>query len=306
MEISKLEKVLDEFDQISLSVSDLKSMFDICVEESDEELFLELKLESKKLLKKVLDLELKALLKGELDHFDSYLTIKSGAGGTEACDWANMLMRLYLRWAERMKFTFNILDTNYGDEAGIKSVSIQIKGEYAYGYLRCESGVHRLVRISPFDSNSRRHTSFAAVFATPDIDENIEVEIKDEDLKIDTFRASGAGGQHVNKTDSAIRITHLPTKIVVSCQKERSQHANKKRAMKMLRSALYEKELSKKEDEKKKLNESKKANEWGSQIRSYILHPYQMVKDHRTKIETKNVDKVLDGDIDFFIRGYLA
>ena len=281
-------------------------MLDMSVEESDEELFLELKSEILSVTDQIKTLELKALLKGDLDSSDAYITIKSGAGGTEACDWVSMLMRLYSRWAERMKFKFNIMDINYGDEAGVKSVTVQVKGENAYGYLRSENGVHRLVRISPFDSNARRHTSFAAVFATPDIDDSIEIEIKNEDLKIDTFRASGAGGQHVNKTDSAIRITHIPTGVVVSCQRERSQHANKKRAMKMLRSALYEDELNKKEAQKDELNATKKANEWGSQIRSYIMHPYRLIKDHRTKIEVSNIEKVMDGDIDVFIHGYLS
>ena len=305
-EISSLEKILEVFNKLDANIQDIKTMLDISIEESDENLFLELKEEISNASNKIKTLELKALLKGELDASDAYLTIKSGAGGTEACDWAQMLMRLYSRWAERMKFNFNIMDINYGDEAGIKSVTIQIKGENAYGYLKCENGVHRLVRISPFDANARRHTSFAAVFATPGIDDSIDIDIKNEDLKIDTFRASGAGGQHVNKTDSAIRITHIPTGLVVSCQRERSQHANKKRAMKMLRSALYENELNKKEEQKEELNAAKKANEWGSQIRSYIMHPYRLVKDHRTKIEVSNVEKVMDGDIEAFIHGYLS
>ncbi len=306
LEISSLEKTIDTFNKVNSSVRDLKAMFDIAIEESDENLFSELTLEISKVLEQIKTLELETLLSGELDSGDSYLTIKSGAGGTEACDWVQMLMRLYSRWSERMNFKYNIMDINYGDEAGVKSVTFQVKGKNAYGYLKCENGVHRLVRISPFDSNARRHTSFAAVFATPDIKDDIEVEIKNEDLKIDTFRASGAGGQHVNKTDSAIRITHAPTGIVVSCQKERSQHANKKRAMKMLRSALYEKELNKKEQEKDKLHSTKMANEWGSQIRSYVMHPYRLVKDHRTKIETADVDGVMDGNIELFIHGFLS
>lgn len=305
-QIASLEKTLEVFNKLNSSIQDIKTMFDISIEESDEELFSELKSEILSAINQIKTLELNVLLKGNQDASDAYLTIKSGAGGTEACDWVQMLMRLYSRWAERMKFKFNVMDINYGDEAGVKSVTIQIKGKNAYGYLRCENGVHRLVRISPFDSNARRHTSFAAVFATPDIDDDIDIEIKNEDLKIDTFRASGAGGQHVNKTDSAIRITHISTGTVVSCQRERSQHANKKRAMKMLRSTLYENELNKKEAQKDELNAAKKANEWGSQIRSYIMHPYRLVKDHRTKIEISNVEKVMDGGIEPFIHGYLS
>jgi len=240
-----------------------------------------------------------------MDTSDAILSIHPGAGGTESQDWAQMLMRMYMRWAERHGFKVEVVDLLAGEEAGIKSATLTISGDYAYGYLKAEAGVHRLVRISPFDANRRRHTSFAAVLVYPELSEDIEVEIKDEDIKIETFRASGAGGQHVNKTSSAVRITHIPTGIVVSCQNERSQHKNRAMAMKILRARLFA--LRKKEQDKKmeELIGEKKDIAWGSQIRSYILHPYQMVKDHRTGIETGNVEAVLDGEIDQFIKGYL-
>lgn len=251
------------------------------------------------------DLELKSILSLEEDKSNAIMTINPGAGGTESQDWAQILMRMYIRWAERNGFKVEIVELLAGEEAGIKSVTLTIAGTYAYGYLKAEAGVHRLVRISPFDANKRRHTSFAAVLVYPEIDEDIEVELKDDDLKIDTFRASGAGGQHVNKTSSAVRITHIPTGIVVSCQNERSQHKNKAVALKILKARLY---AIKKKEQDEKLDEfigEKKDIAWGSQIRSYILQPYQLVKDHRTGIETGNVDAVLDGGIDDFIKGYL-
>ena len=241
----------------------------------------------------------------EKDDCSAFLTIHSGAGGTEAQDWAFMLYRMYLKWIEKKEFQSETLSLIEGETSGIKSVTINVKGLYAYGYLRGESGVHRLVRISPFDANSRRHTSFASVFSWPEIQENIQIEIKAEDIRIDTYRASGAGGQHVNKTDSAVRITHLPTEQVVQCQNQRSQHANKNQAMKMLASVLYKLEMDKRQEEKNKMQSSQKANEWGSQIRSYILHPYKMVKDHRTNIQSPKPDEVLDGDIDMFIEASL-
>ena len=250
-------------------------------------------------------LEFKRMLGKEDEKRNAILTIHPGAGGTESQDWAQMLLRMYLRWIERRGFQAEILDQISGEEAGIKSVTIEIIGEYAYGYLKAEIGVHRLVRISPFDANSRRHTSFASIFVYPEINSEIEITINNSDLKIDTFRASGAGGQHVNKTSSAVRITHLPTGIVVQCQSERSQHMNRANAMKILLSRLYQK---KKDEEQAKLDEiekSKKEIAWGNQIRSYIFHPYNMVKDHRTKIETSNIQNVMDGEIDEFIYGYL-
>ncbi len=275
------------------------------LEEKDEALFKEGQDNLEKLSEQVKALELKGLLAEETDHCSVYFTINSGAGGTEACDWVAMLYRMYTRYCEKAGYKVEVLDFTDGDAAGYKSISFSAEGPMAYGYLKAESGVHRLVRISPFDSNGKRHTSFASVFAWPMVDDEIEVEIKTEDIRIDTYRASGAGGQHINKTDSAVRITHAPTGVVVQCQTQRSQHANKDSAMKMLRAALYEKELQKREEEKNKLNSSKKINEWGSQIRSYVLHPYKMVKDHRTSFEMGQAEQVLDGRLDGFIESYL-
>jgi len=249
---------------------------------------------------------LKAFLSGPDDPNDCLVTIHSGAGGTESCDWTQMLLRMYVRWIERRGFSYETLDLQAGDEAGIKSVTLEVKGEYAYGYLQSEIGVHRLVRISPFDANKRRHTSFASVFVLPEADDNIEIVIRDEDLRVDTFRASGAGGQHVNKTSSAVRITHLPTNIVVQCQSERSQHKNRDSAMKVLRARLYQLEKEKEDAKKKNLEKSKKKIEWGSQIRSYVFQPYQLVKDIRTKYETSDIQGVMDGDLDPFINAYLS
>ncbi len=249
--------------------------------------------------------ELNKLLNEPDDHRSALLTIHPGAGGTESQDWAQMLLRLYKRWAEKSNFTIKLLDLIDGDIAGIKDVTLEIHGRYAYGNLKAEAGVHRLVRISPFDSNSKRHTSFSSVFVYPLIDEDIDISIDEKDLRIDTYRASGAGGQHVNKTDSAIRITHLPSNIVVQCQNERSQLKNKNTALKMLKSKLYQLEIEKKEKEKEKLEGSKKDISWGSQIRSYIFHPYNLVKDHRTNFENNNVNYVMDGGIDSFIREFL-
>ena len=249
--------------------------------------------------------ELKAMLSGENDANNAILTINSGAGGTESQDWAQMLLRMYTGWADRNGYKLEVMDIQYGDEAGIKSATANIIGEFSYGYLKAEIGVHRLVRISPFDSNKRRHTSFASVFVFPEIDDDISVEIKEDDLKIDVYRASGPGGQGVNTTDSAVRITHIPTGIVVQCQNERSQHKNKASGMKVLKARIYEAELEKQNAEKKDLAKDMKKIEWGSQIRSYVLHPYRMAKDLRTNIEIGNVDAVLDGDLDRFIEAYL-
>lgn len=249
--------------------------------------------------------ELKMMLSSEQDPMNAIMSIHAGAGGTEAQDWAEMILRMYLRWAEKRNFKTNIIDYLPGDEAGVKSVSFTVEGEYAYGYAKAEIGIHRLVRISPFDAGARRHTSFASVFVYPEVDDEIKIEINDDDLRIDTFRSGGKGGQHVNKTDSAVRITHLPTGIVVQCQNERSQHKNKAMAMKYLKSRLYERELQQKNEKLDEENKLKKDIAWGSQIRSYVLHPYKMVKDHRTDLEIGNAQKVLDGNIDDFIQAYL-
>lgn len=249
--------------------------------------------------------EVQRMLGGEHDRLNAIVSIHPGAGGTEAQDWADMLLRMYTRWAEIRGFKSETLDYQPGEEAGIKSVTFTVSGEYAYGYLKAENGVHRLVRISPYDANKRRHTSFVSVFVYPEIEDDVEVEVNEADLRVDTFRASGAGGQHVNKTDSAIRITHIPTGIVVQCQNERSQHKNRATAMKLLRARLFELKLREQEEKMEEFHKEKRSIEWGSQIRSYVLQPYRLVKDHRTGIEIGNVDAVLNGDIDPFIEGFL-
>ena len=300
-----LAKSVEDYENLKKQHEDASVMLEMVQESQDDELFQELKGEYQKMSATIRDLEVKSLLSQRLDPMNAYLAINSGAGGTEAQDWAEMLLRMYTRYAERKGYRVEVMSINYGEEAGIKSATLNIQGPYAYGYLKAETGVHRLVRISPFDANARRHTSFASVMVWPEVEDEVEVVIRDEDLNIDTYRSSGAGGQHVNKTDSAVRITHIPTGIVIACQNERSQHANRDRAMKMLRAAIYELELKKLQKDKEDIDAQKKANEWGSQIRSYVLHPYQLVKDHRMSWESSQPDLVLDGELDPVIEAYL-
>ena len=300
-----MEMIVDNCEKLRNDIGDIEILFHLALEESDEQTLEEIETDLERLKSCVRDEELKLMLGSQQDAMNAIMTIHAGAGGTEAQDWAEMLLRMYLRWVERKGFSSTIIDYQPGDEAGLKSVSMTIEGDYAYGYAKAEIGIHRLVRISPFDSGGRRHTSFASVFVYPEVDDEIVVEIDENDLRIDTYRSTGAGGQHVNKTDSAVRITHLPTGIVVQCQNERSQHKNKAMAMKFLKSRLYEIQLQEQRKKIEELNKSKKDIAWGSQIRSYILHPYKLVKDHRTNLEVGNVNKVLDGDIDDFIEAYL-
>ena len=286
-------------------MEDLTLLLQLGEEESSTDTLMELEKESKQLLDQVKLLELRGLMSAPADKKDAILTIHPGAGGTESQDWAEMLMRMYLRWADNRDFKAEILDLLPGEEAGIKSVTIEIQGNYAFGYLKAESGVHRLVRISPFDASGRRHTSFASVFVVPEADEEIAIEINPNDLRIDTYRASGAGGQHVNRTDSAVRITHIPTVIVVTCQSERSQHKNKANALKILKARLYQRKLEEENAKKREIEDLKTGISWGNQIRSYVFHPYNMVKDHRTDHETSNIQRVMDGELDDFIYAYL-
>ncbi|MEM7261245.1 MAG: peptide chain release factor 2, partial [Planctomycetota bacterium] len=290
--------------ELDEGLADARTLLELGEEEEDEDSLAEAELESKRLLGAAEALELKTLLSGKYDEGSCYFEINAGAGGTESCDWAEMLKRLYLRWAEREGFKTTILDDNPGEDAGTKKCTMHIQGPYAYGYAQAERGVHRLVRISPYDAKSRRHTSFVSVDVTPEV-EDIDLEINETDLRIDTYRASGAGGQHVNTTDSAVRITHLPTGIVVQCQNERSQHSNRAAAMKALQSRLIQHEETKRTEELAKETGAKGDIAFGNQIRSYVLHPYKMVKDHRTEVETGNVDHVLDGDLTLFIEAYL-
>lgn len=304
-EKSLLEKAVQEWNSFYQRLEDAKVLLEMAEEAQDEATFKDVKSEIQTVEKLGQELELKRVLNGELDANSTYLQINAGAGGTESCDWASMLLRMYMRYADKHGYRCEILEMSEGEEAGIKSCTLLIEGPYAYGYLKAESGVHRLVRISPFDSNARRHTSFASVFSWAEVDDDINIEIRPEDLKVETFRSSGAGGQHVNKTDSAVRMYHLPSGIIVQCQTQRSQIQNREKALKMLKAALYEKELEKRNKAKDEMNATKKANEWGSQIRSYVMHPYQLVKDHRTDFETNQVQDVMDGDLDEFIMAYL-
>ena len=283
----------------------MSDLYDLANEENNQSILNECFKRIEELKIKTKKNETKCFLSNESDIFDCYIEIHAGAGGTESQDWAAMLRRMYMKWTLDKKFKTQLISEHKGDEAGIKSSIIKVEGEYVYGWLKSESGIHRLVRISPFDSGARRHTSFASIWVYPVVDENIDIEIVEKDLRIDTYRSSGAGGQHVNKTDSAVRITHIPSGIVVQCQNERSQHKNKSQAMKVLKARLYQAELVKEKEAVRELEEKKKDIGWGSQIRSYVFHPYNMVKDHRTKVETGNVQAIMDGDLDEFIRGYL-
>lgn len=305
-EKNRLEQSINLCKSVDQELSDNIELIEMGEMEDDAEIILEAENAIESLTEKAGELEFQTLLSGEADANHAYLEIHSGAGGTESQDWANMLLRMYTRWANAHDYKVDLIEMHNGEEAGIKSATIEIKGENAYGWLKTESGVHRLVRISPYDSAARRHTSFASVWVYPVIDDNFEVEIEDKDLRIDTYRASGAGGQHVNTTDSAVRITHMPTNIVVQCQNDRSQHKNRATAMSMLKARLYEAELQRREDEASATHDSKSEIGWGHQIRSYVLQPYQMVKDLRTGVESGQPDKVLDGEIDIFLNAALA
>ena len=302
-----LENKIQDFNNLDKSIKSIEEFYKLILEDNDSELQNELLLETDKVLKDSINIRYSHLMNEEADHYNAFLEIHAGAGGTESQDWAEMLQRMYFRWAESQKeCKVMLLQETRGEEAGIKSCIIKISKEYSYGWLKKESGIHRLVRISPFDSNKRRHTSFASVWVYPEVDEKIEIEINESDLRIDTYRASGAGGQHVNKTDSAVRITHLPSNIVVQCQSDRSQHKNKSHAMNILKSRLFESELQKRKDEENKANKDKKEIGWGNQIRSYVLHPYKLIKDLRTGYETSNVGDVLDGKIEKFLESSLV
>ena len=304
-EQSALKGVIDSWEKHKADLEEARFFLDVAKDEKSEEALGEAALKVSEVAQGMARTELAQILGDPDDRRNAIVTLHPGAGGTEAQDWADMLLRMYLRWADRRGYRKEILEYQPGEEAGVKSVTFTVEGDYAYGYLKAEAGIHRLVRISPFDANSRRHTSFASVFVYPEVDDTIKVEINEADLRVDTYRSSGAGGQHVNKTDSAVRITHMPTGIVVACQNERSQHKNRAMAMKILRSRLYELEIEKQKEKMETYHKTKKDIAWGSQIRSYVLHPYRLVKDHRTNIEVGNADAVLDGDIDQFIQGYL-
>ena len=300
-----LEKIIEDTKSYNTELQDIKELITLSEKDSDSKFISEIESNLVSLEKKIKQIELFCFLSGKNDERDVYLEIHAGAGGTESQDWAEMLRRMYIRWAEKKSYNYSLISETKGEEAGFKSSTIRINGKYCYGFLKYESGVHRLVRISPFDSNKRRHTSFSSVWVYPVVDENIDIEINDKDLRIDTYRSSGAGGQHVNTTDSAVRITHIPSNIVVQCQNERSQHKNKETAMNMLKARLYELEIKKKEEENKTIESNKTDIGWGHQIRSYVLQPYQLVKDNRTGYERSDPEKILDGDIDSFLESAL-
>ncbi|AJH79206.1 peptide chain release factor 2 [Heyndrickxia coagulans DSM 1 = ATCC 7050] len=304
-ESNALKEMVNGYRELESQQEDLEVTYELAKEENDQELKEELEAELEGFTEKLNEYELQLLLNGPYDANNAILELHPGAGGTESQDWCSMLLRMYTRWGEKKGFKVETLDYLPGDEAGVKSVTLLFKGHNAYGYLKAEKGIHRLVRISPFDAAGRRHTSFVSCEVMPEIDDNIEVEVRPEDLRVDTYRASGAGGQHINKTSSAVRITHIPTGIVVSCQSERSQIQNREQAMKMLKAKLYQKEVEEKEKQLAEIRGEQKEIGWGSQIRSYVFHPYSMVKDHRTNVETGNVQAVMDGEIDLFIDAYL-
>lgn len=304
-EVKQLKGWVMPYEDLDGRLTTAREMAELLEGEPDAALSAELEAEVARLASGVEAFELRTMLRGPDDMRDALLTIHPGAGGTESQDWAEMLMRMYVRWAERQGFTVRVLDLVEGEEAGITSATIEVSGDYAYGFLKAEKGVHRLVRISPYDSQARRHTSFASVFVYPDIDDTIEVDLRDEDIKMDVFRASGAGGQHINKTSSAVRLTHIPTGIVVSCQQERSQHKNKDTAMKMLRAAIYQRKLEEQQAAKAAVEATKTDISWGHQIRSYVFQPYTMVNDHRTEVKVSDVQRVMDGDLEVFIQAYL-
>lgn len=302
----QLERALNGFNTLKQQFDDAQTLLDLAAEANDPATHAEALRELQNLRQEVERLETERLLSGEADVNNAFIEVHAGAGGVESQDWANMLLRMYMRWAEQQGFTLEVVDMNDGEEAGIKSATLRVVGDYAYGLAKTESGVHRLVRISPFDSNARRHTSFASVFVYPEVDDRVQIVVEEKDLRIDTFRSSGAGGQHVNKTESAVRITHLPTGIVTQSQSQRSQHRNKEEAMSMLKARLYEQEMQKRQQAQDVVEASKGDNAFGHQIRSYVLHPYKMVKDLRTHVETSNTDDVLDGNLQHFIHAALT
>jgi peptide chain release factor 2 len=304
-ERSGVSDIVTTWQQLSKDLEEYELLLELALEENDDETLEEAVHKTHDLMRSIKELELRQMLSGENDEEDAIVSINAGAGGTEAQDWVEMLLRMYLRWCERKTLAVQMADLQEGEEAGVKSATFAVSGPYAYGLLKAESGIHRLVRISPFDASGRRHTSFAAVFVYPEVDDSIVVDIKQSDLRVDTYRASGAGGQHVNKTSSAVRITHLPTGIVVQCQNEKSQHRNRDIAMKILRARLYEREKRVQQEKLQEVHDNLEDIAWGNQIRSYVMQPYQLVKDHRTGVEKGNVEGVLDGDLDEFIEAYL-